>query len=198
MATDATKDHRILGQFNASYAKKQLIAYFLDRHVFLQEDIVLNPRFNEETENQESEISEIASRYSSIPEIYRLRQDRKELAKEIWNRDDKLLGNEYDEQVVKDLKSKLASLDEEISLIKRRPEIRQMRALERQIRLIKHQKELHERLGRMSAMEPRRTLRRATILISAPTHKVCVDCLLFKGRVNRFFGLEIELRECTA
>ncbi|KAJ5142513.1 uncharacterized protein N7515_001300 [Penicillium bovifimosum] len=41
--------------------------------------------------------------------------------------------------------------------------------------------------NRMSAKEPEGTLRRATILIS----------LLFQNRVNHFFGLQIELRECT-
>lgn len=193
----AAKDQGIQGQFQASHAEKQLIAYFLDRHVFLRQDKTLNPQFDEEIESQKSEISEMASRFPSIRQMYRLQEDRKKLVFELFDKDDKLLGDEYDEELVKGLKSKVASLDEEIAVLKHRPETRQMRARERQIRLIERQKTLQERLNRMSAKEPVRTLRRATILISAPTHEVCEDCLLFKNKVNNFFGLQIELRECT-
>jgi hypothetical protein len=190
------KDQGIQGQFQASHAEKQLIAYFLDRHVFLQQDKTPNPQFDEEIENQESEISEMASRFSSIRQMHRLQKYRNKVVFGLWNKDDKLLGDEYDE-VVKGLKTNVASLDEEIAVLERRPEARQMRARERQIRLIQRQKRLHERLNRMSAKEPERTLRRATILISTPTHEVCEDCLLFQNRVNHFFRLQIELRECT-
>jgi hypothetical protein len=38
---------------------------------------------------------------------------------------------------------------------------------------------------------------RTTILISAPTYRICEDCLAFKNCVNRFLSLSIELYECT-
>jgi hypothetical protein len=197
LSAHAAKDQGIQGQFQASHAEKQLIAYFLDRHVFLQQDKTPNPQFDKEIDNQESKISEMASRFSSIRQMHRLQKDRKEVVFELWNKDDKLLGDEYDEEVVKGLKTNVACLGEEIAVLELRPEIRQMRARERQVRLFERQKSLHERLNRMSAKEPERTLRRATILISAPTHEVCKDCVLFQNRVNHFFGLQIELRECT-
>ncbi|CAG7990731.1 unnamed protein product [Penicillium salamii] len=197
LSAHAAKDQGIQGQFQASHAEKQLIAYFLDRHVFLQHDKIPNPQFREEIDNQESKIWEMASRFSSIRQMYRLRKDRENVVSELWDKDDRLLGDEYDEEVVKGLKTNVACLDEEIAVLELRPEVRQMRAGERQIRLIERQENLHERLNRLSAKEPENALRRATILISAPTHEVCQDCLLFQKRVNHFFGLQIELRECT-
>ncbi|KAJ5676434.1 hypothetical protein N7536_012606 [Penicillium majusculum] len=167
LSVHAAKDQGIQGQFQASHAEKQLIAYFLDRHVFLRQDKTLNPQFDEEIESQKSEISEMASRFPSIRQMYRLQEDRKKLVFELFDKDDKLLGDEYDEELVKGLKSKVASLDEEIAVLKHRPETRQMRARERQIRLIERQKTLQERLNRMSAKEP--------------------------NKVNNFFGLQIEL-----
>ncbi|CRL30029.1 Ankyrin repeat-containing domain [Penicillium camemberti] len=197
LSAHAAKDQGIQGQFQASHAEKQLIAYFLDRHVFLQQDKTPNPQFDEEIDNQESKIEEMASRFSTIRQMHRLQKDREQVLFDLWNKDDRLLGDEYDEEAVKGLKTNVACLGEKIGALELRPEVRQMRARERQIRLKERQKGLHERLNRMSAKEPERTLRRATILISAPTHGVCEDCLLFGKRVNHFFGLQIELRECT-
>lgn len=139
----------------------------------------------------------MASRFSTIRQMHRLQKDREQVLFDLWNKDDRLLGDEYDEEAVKGLKTNVACLGEKIGAVELRPEVRQMRARERQIRLKERQKGLHERLNRMSAKEPERTLRRATILISAPTHGVCEDCLLFGKRVNHFFGLQIELLECT-
>ncbi|CAI7592048.1 unnamed protein product [Penicillium glandicola] len=192
LSADATKDQGIQGKFQASHAEKQLIAYFLDRHIFLPEEKTMNPRFDEEISNQQSEIAEMASRYTSIAQMNRLQEDRNGLERDLWDKDDKLLGDDYDEEVVKSLKSQVATLDEEISVLEPRPEIRQMRAGERQIRVIERRKQVHERLNCLSTIE--RPLRRATILISAPTHEVCEDCLSFKNAVNRFFNLQIELR----
>ncbi|KAJ6105216.1 hypothetical protein N7523_010290 [Penicillium sp. IBT 18751x] len=193
LVVHTSKDQGIQGRFHASHAEKQLIAYFINRHVFLQEDKTANSRFKEEIADQESEIAKLASRYPSIPQIHQLQGDKKELERELWDKDDRLLGEEYDENLVQRLKFEVASIDEQIALLENRSEIQKLRGRECQIRLCEHKEELHGRLNRMSTKEPERTLRRASILISSPKHEICEDCLLFKDKVNRFFGLSIEL-----
>ncbi|KAJ5923536.1 hypothetical protein N7454_008781 [Penicillium verhagenii] len=193
----ASKDHGIRGQYNASHAEKQLITYFLDRHVFLDEDKTIDSLFEEEIAEEESKISELAYIHPSIPEIYRLQSDRKRLENELWDKDDRLLGDEYDEALAQRLKNEAAVTDDQIALLENRPEVQKLRALERQIQQWEINEKLHERLSRMSTKVPEKALRGVTILISSPNHNICDDCLLFKDRVNRYFSLSIELRECT-
>ncbi|KAJ5789120.1 uncharacterized protein N7518_006131 [Penicillium psychrosexuale] len=197
LAVDARKDHGIQGQFFASHAEKQLIAYFLDRHVFLEEDKKLDSRFDKEIADEKLKISELASIYPNIPRIYQLQYDRKQLEFELFDKDDRLLGGEYNEALVQRLKREVSIVDDEIALLGTRPEIRKLKAREGQIRRWEDKKTLQRRLNRISTMEPEATLRGASILITSPSRKICEDCLLFKDRVNCFFGLLIELRECT-
>ena len=198
LAVDARKDHGIQGQFFASHAEKQLIAYFLDRHVFLEEDKKLDSRFDKEIADENLKISELESIYPSIPRLYQLQYDRKQLEFKLFDKDDRLLGDEYDEALVQRLKREVSIVDDEIALLGTRPEIRKLKAREGQIQLWEDKKTLQRRLNRISTMEPEATLRGASILITSPSRKICEDCLLFKDRVNCFFGLSIELRECTA
>ncbi|OQD78794.1 hypothetical protein PENANT_c080G08542 [Penicillium antarcticum] len=197
LAVDASRDHGIRGQHYASHAEKQLIAYFLDRHVFLDEDKTLDSRFKKEIAEEKLKISELASIHPSIPQIYQLQHDRKQPEYELWDKDDRLLGDEYDEALVQRLKMEAAVTDDQIALLENRPEIQKLRTQERQIQLWEDREILHRRLNRMSTKAPERNLRGASILISSPRRNICQDCLLFKDRVNRCFGLSIELRECT-
>ncbi|KAJ5713715.1 uncharacterized protein N7483_010896 [Penicillium malachiteum] len=197
LAVDASKDHGIRGQYHASHAEKQLIAYFLDRHVFLDEDKTLDSRFEKEIVEEELKISELASIDPSIPRIYQLQHDRKQLKARLWDKDDRLLGDKYDEALVQRLKNEVAVADDQIALLKSCPDVQKLRAQGRQIRLWENKETLRRRLNRMSTKEPERTLRGASILISSPGRNICEDCLLFKDRVNHCFGLSIELRECT-
>jgi hypothetical protein len=59
----------------------------------------------------------------SIPQIYDIQGDRKKLVSELWDKDDKMLGADYNEEVVKHLKSNVATLDEQIAVLESRPEI---------------------------------------------------------------------------
>ncbi|KAJ5640755.1 hypothetical protein N7528_000380 [Penicillium herquei] len=79
LAVDASKDHGISGQYHASHAEKQLIAYFVDRHVFLDEEKALDSRFEKEIAKEKFKISELASIHPSIPQMYQLQHDRKQL-----------------------------------------------------------------------------------------------------------------------
>ena len=52
------------------------------------------------------------------------KKERKELRKELFTKDDPLLGDEYDEDIVLQLRSKIASLEEQIASLEQRPEVR--------------------------------------------------------------------------
>lgn len=197
LSADPQKDWGVPGKFQASHAEKQLIAYFLDRHVFLPEDTILDSRFDKEITRLESEIEEMASENPTITRFYRLQQEKGKLDLELFDKDDRLLGEEYDERIVEQLKSKIARLDEQLVSLEKRFEVKAIRDRESQIQVCEHKKKLHGRLNRISNKAPKDTLSRATILVSAPTYRICEDCLAFENCVNRFLSLSIELYECT-
>ncbi|KAH8432440.1 uncharacterized protein LDX57_010076 [Aspergillus melleus] len=197
LSADSEKDQGIKGQFHASHAEKQLIAYFLDRHVFLPEDKIPDPRFDEKIAHLKREMEDMASQYPIIQQLYRLQEQKEQLEYELFDKDDRLLGEEYDNELVKCLKTQIARLSEIIASLETRSEVERIRARERQIQVCKHEKAVHGRLNRISNMAQKDTLRRAAKLISAPKYEICTDCLLFKDNVNRIFGLSLELHECT-
>ncbi|KAJ5706791.1 hypothetical protein N7488_006592 [Penicillium malachiteum] len=100
LAMALNKDHGIRGQHHASHAEKQLIAYFVDGHVFLDEDKALHSRFKKEIAKEEFKISELASIHPSIPQMYQLQHDRKQLEDKLRDKDNRLLGDEYDEALI--------------------------------------------------------------------------------------------------
>lgn len=197
LSADSQKDKGAQGKFQASHAEKQLIAYFLDRHVFLPEDRIPNPRFDDEIARLESEIEEMAFHHPSIPQLCQLRKEKRELERELFDKDDRLLGEEYDERLVEQLKMNIANLNEQGVSLEKLSEVKEVRAREFQIEECENGAKIHGRVNRISQMAPKNTLSQATILISTPRYEICKDCLLFKDRVNRFFGLSIELHECT-
>lgn len=139
----------------------------------------------------------MASRYSSIPKLFQLLDDTKALDRELWNKDDRMLEDEYDEDLVRRLKMQVAELRKQIVLLKTRPQMQELRTRERQIRSLEDEQNDHDQLNPLSTKEPERTLRRATILKCAPPprHEIYSDCSRFKDRVNRYFGLQIALCE---
>lgn len=195
LAVSDSKDHGIRGQHYASHAEKQLIAYFIDRHVFLPEDKTSDPRFQEQIGGEKSEIAILASQYSSVSKLFQLQGDMKSLVREIWDKDDRMLGDEYDEDLVRRLKTQVTQLRKRIATFETRPEIQELRTRERQIQLIVDERERHKRLNHLSTTEPERPLRRATILICAPKREICKDCTRFVERINHYFGLQITLCE---
>lgn len=195
LAVDESKDHGIRGQHYASHSEKQLIAYFIDRHVFLPEEKTSDPRFQERIDDEKSEIAILASRYSSISKLFQLQDDMKTLDREIWDKDDRMLEDEYDEDLLRPLKTQVTQLRKQIATFETRPEIQELRTRERQIRLLEGEEKHYEQLNHLSTKGPERTLRRATILICAPKRETCPDCSRFKERVNHYFGPQIALCE---
>ncbi|KAF9883090.1 hypothetical protein FE257_004098 [Aspergillus nanangensis] len=196
LSVDPERDQGIPGQFHASHAEKQLIAYFLDRHVFLPEDITLE-RFDEDIKRLNSEIKRMASQSPIVAQFNHLRETKRERELKLFNEDDRSLGEEYDEDRVEELKSEIATLDEQLVSIHQRPEVRVLKNRESQIQICERKKKLHAHLKRISEIKPKNTLKGTTILISAPSYRICEDCLAFKDRVNRSLGLSIALHECT-
>lgn len=197
LTADLKKDQGIHGRFQASHAEKQLIAYFLDRHVFLPEDEVPDPRFEYAIESLEIEMDEIAFWYPSILQLYELQDEKTRLERELFNADERLLEEEYDEELIEELKSRIGILNEQGIPLEARREVKRIRALQRQVRVYERKMAVHQRLNRISKLAPAASLSRATILISSPSYNVCEDCMAFKNKVNSFFGLSIELHECT-
>ncbi|KAL2784998.1 DYW family of nucleic acid deaminases-domain-containing protein [Aspergillus keveii] len=181
------KDQGTPGKFNASHAEKQLIAYLLDRHVFLPEDTTPDPRFDEEIDRLDDDIAEMTSQHPIVDQFDRLQKQKRELHRELFNKDDPLLGEDYDPVLVEQLKSKIAMLDEQLTSISQPQEIR----------VCEGRKELHSRLNRLSEIAPKDRMTETTILISAPDHLICSDCSRFKNSVNRVLGLSITLHERT-
>ncbi|KAL3438892.1 DYW family of nucleic acid deaminases-domain-containing protein [Aspergillus tetrazonus] len=185
------------GRFYASHAEKQLIAYFIDRHVFLQEDKTQNPQFFERIEHLEHEISVMVDRYPDVRKFDQLRKDKKELDLQLFDEGDRLLGDEYDKGLVKQLKEEVATIDRELVTLKGQREVVQLLKKEKEIQKYEDNWKLHERLNRLSGRAPTNILKRATILITAPSYPVCDDCWEFNRRVNQDLGLSIQLSERT-
>lgn len=190
-------DQGIEGRFHASHAEKQLIAYFLDRHVFLPEDKSPDSRFDEEIEQLESEIKEMTYIHPAVNDLFHLRKDKKNLEHEFFVKDDPLPGEEYNEALVEDLKRRIASLNEQDAALEKKTEVQDVKAREHQVQILEHEKDVHCRLNRLSKKAPENTLTLATIFISSPKYTICDDCALFKDKVNRELGLSIKLIECT-
>lgn len=195
LAVNGSKDHGIRGQYYASHAEKQLIAYFIDRHVFLPGDKMSDPRFQEQIDDEESEVAKLVSRYSSLSKLFQLQDDMETLDRELRNKDDRMLGDEDDEDLVRRLKTQVTQLRKRIATFETLPEIQELSSRERQIRLLEDEGKQHEKLNRLSTKEPEKTLRRATILTCAPKREICPDCSRFMEKVNRYFGLQIALCE---
>lgn len=62
--------------------------------------------------------------------------------------------------------------------------------LKSQLEVLNHQKDRHEHLISMADAPPPASLPEAVILISSPP---CQDCIIFKDKVNSFFGLCLQL-----
>ncbi|GKZ63274.1 hypothetical protein AnigIFM49718_011344 [Aspergillus niger] len=99
LPADSWKDQGIPEQFKASHAEKQLIAYFLDRHVFLSEDVTSDSRFDEEIKGLNCRIA-MAAQSSTTPQFYHLQQRKRELELELFDKDDRLLGDGYHQELV--------------------------------------------------------------------------------------------------
>ncbi len=193
-APDPGWDQGKPGQYFASHAEKKLIAYFIDKHVFM-------PRDREPNQDLDDSIlkvrkSLVEERYSSVAwvKVYDLEERKEELDSLLSDADDRLLGDEYDEQEVKRLENDIHVIGEELSSLELDARVAAIRAQEKKERMLLKREKIHQDLMELSRKEPPISLKRAVILSS---NKICNDCDMFLQRVNDCFQLNIEMRWCT-
>ncbi|KAH8635751.1 ankyrin repeat protein [Alternaria alternata] len=178
------------GKLYACHAEKKLIAYFVDRHLFLRHDKEPDSNLGYKVRDAEDSLEEMTTSNRSCKKMYDLECERKALDHELFNADDRLLEDAYDAQEVQRLKNKIHAIEREISNLETDVDVATMRAQERRLDNFWRRYKMHEELRALSASEPSINLKRAVILYSS---EICRDCEKFKERVNEFFGLGIEM-----
>ncbi|PYI36410.1 hypothetical protein BP00DRAFT_332404 [Aspergillus indologenus CBS 114.80] len=175
------------GRYSACHAEKQLIAYFIDRHVFLPRDGLPDPKLEETIER----VEESHERFLSSTEIGRqvesLRERKDALDHELFDGDKKLIGKHDKIKALElELKSVESTLNELIATTRARPLLK----LEARLKILHQRRAKHADLIKMAYAPPPASLTEAVILISSPP---CQDCIIFKNKVNKRFGLSIQL-----
>jgi hypothetical protein len=128
-----------------------------------------------------------------VRQLYDLEIEKEKLELKLFEEDDRLRGDEYDENKVKQLTADVEAVKKELLKLELHAEVKNLRQLERQRETLKRKRAVHQMLIDMSQSSPPVSLTRSTILISS---KICRDCAVFKDKVNRCLGLSIELVEC--
>ncbi|OOF90491.1 hypothetical protein ASPCADRAFT_211962 [Aspergillus carbonarius ITEM 5010] len=175
------------GRYGACHAEKQLIAYFIDRHVFLPRDGLPDPKLEETIER----VEESHERFLSFTDIGRqvksLKERKDVLDHELFDGDEKLIGKHDKIKTLElELKSVESTLDGLIAITRARPLLK----LEARLKILHQRRDKHADLIDMADAPPPASLTEAVILISSPP---CQDCIVFKDKVNKRFGLSIQL-----
>jgi hypothetical protein len=173
-APDPGWDQGKPGQYFASHAEKKLIAYFLDKHTFMPQD--REP--NQTLENSILEVEESLKKgkHSSVAwaKVCGLEDRKVKLGLQLFNADDRWLGDSYDEQEVNRLKHEIRAIDEELLSLESDSNVATMRAQEKKKRMLLKREKIHQDLMELSENEPPVSLRQAVILSS---NKICKDGL---------------------
>ncbi|KAL4961384.1 uncharacterized protein BDV14DRAFT_180608 [Aspergillus stella-maris] len=175
------------GRYSACHAEKQLIAYFIDRHVFLPRDGLPNSEMEEKIECVEDELQRYRSDTKFGRKVTSLRKRKKDLEHELFDGDEKLIGKKDEINALElELKSVTTSLHQLIAT----PQAGPLLKLEIRLKILNQRLERHADLIDMANAPPPASLAEAVILISSPP---CPDCIVFKDKTNKFFGLSIQL-----
>ena len=189
-APDPDRDQGKPGQYFASHAEKKLIAYFIDKHVFMPQDREPDQRLEDSILEVEDSLAE--GKYLSVAwaKVCDLKERKVELDSQLFDADDRLLGDSYDEQEVKRLKHEIHVINEELLSLEPDASVAAMRAQEKKKSVLLKRKKIHQDLIELSRNQPPISLKRAVILSS---NQICEDCDMFKQKVNYCFQLNIEL-----
>lgn len=182
-----SKDRGKDGQYNACHAEKQLIAYFIDRHVFLPRDKLSDPKLEEQIELKEDELEEFLVRTDTGRQMTSLEKRKKDLTSELFDGNEKLVG-QHDK--IRTLKSELESVESTPNRLIVSSQARPFLRLEAQLHVLHQRLRRHTDLINMAGDPPPASLTEAVILVSSAP---CADCIAFKVKVNEFFGLSIQL-----
>jgi hypothetical protein len=95
-----------------------------------------------------------------------------------------------DPRKTKDLETDLRAIEDRLGQLRSQPRMQDILALERHLNQLYRKRGRHEELMEMANAPPPSPLNAAVILISSG---ICDNCLAFRDRVNKFFGLSIQL-----
>jgi hypothetical protein len=189
-APNPRMDQGTLGQFYACHAEKKLIAYFIDRHLFLPRDREYDLPLEDLIQKAENSLAEIRYYGAACKKVHDLEEKKEALGRELFEADDRLLEDAYDAREVKRLKDRIHVIEREISNLEFDVEVVAMRAQEKELCKLWKRKEMHQNLMELVAHKPSTCLNQAVILSS---NEICGDCEKFKERVNEVLRLEIEM-----
>ncbi|KAE8367028.1 hypothetical protein BDV27DRAFT_124561 [Aspergillus caelatus] len=164
------------GQYNACHAEKQLIAYFVDRHVFLPRDLDLNLKLEERIECVEEELQEFLSGTEIGRKVTSLEKRKKGIKHELLDGDEKLVGKHNE---IKALKVERKSVETALNQLIASPQARPLLKLESQLNILNQQLDRHTDLMDMASAPLPASLTEAVILVSSPP---CQDCRVFKDK----------------
>ncbi|PYH28560.1 ankyrin repeat domain-containing protein [Aspergillus neoniger CBS 115656] len=172
----------------ACHAEKQLIAYFLDRHVFLPRDLLLDPKLGEEYERTEDDFESFYSSTEIGREVTHLRKRKEDLKYELMYKTEELVRKDDE---IQELEANLRAVEAILNRVINSPRARSLQELECKLEILDTRRWRHRDLIRMAEAPPLpATLSKAAILVNkAP----CDDCKAFTDKVNKHFGLSIQL-----
>jgi len=193
LSQDSERDRGYPGRFFASHAEKQLIAYFIDRHVFLPQERVPTQEIQAGIRDVDDQLLKIYWSSSTVRHLRKLENEQNRLDCELWNADEGLLGDEYDEGKVKHLENDNENIKSQITCLESHSEVKEARRLEREREALA----ALSQKSRLYEIAPPVSLTNPVIFISSYKREICEDCSRFKDRVNQSLGLSIELLERT-
>ncbi|KAI1139099.1 hypothetical protein F5Y05DRAFT_338702 [Hypoxylon sp. FL0543] len=193
-APDPGWDQGRHGRFYASHAEKKLIAYFMDKHVFMPQDKKPDKKLGDSILKGEAFLEKEKNSSIAWAEVRDLEERRDKLDRQLFNADDRQPGDAYDEQEVERLKQEIDTLNEKLLSLELDSDVAAMRAREKEKAMLLRKAERHQNLMELSEHEPPFSLKRAVILSS---NQICEDCKTFVKKVNNWKQLNIEVHWCT-
>lgn len=139
------------GRYNACHAEKQLIAYFIDHHVFLPRDGLPDSELENDIERVEDEIQESLSGTEIGHKVTSLRKRKKDLENKLFDGDEKLVGKHEE---IKALEWELKSVETVLNRQIATPQARPILKLESRLKNLYQQLDRHINLINMVNTPP--------------------------------------------
>lgn len=117
-----------------------------------------------------------------------LEKEKGNLVRQLFDADDRLLGDSYDEQKVKSLERQILEIDGKVASLESDRNVITMREQQKRMSILLEREKLREDLTELSTTKSLLSLRWAVIISS---NEICSDCDLFRTKVNEFFQLTI-------
>jgi hypothetical protein len=181
-------DHGTPGKYYSSHAEKKLIAYFLDKHIFLPEDESPDQALGESIDALDDSLREGRDLSTTWARVDDLEKQKEKLERDLFQADDYLLREDYDQEKVQNLQQQVSQISRELSKLESDKDVTSMREKQKEMLRLTKRYEQHERLEELSTVLPPFSLRCAVILSS---NQICPDCEKFRETVNEYFGLSI-------